>query len=238
MPANYSLRVIRRVPAGACAVLVALSLTAAPGWAQSQGTTCAGYTFLTLAQCAPNNGCTALTGDFYSNFVGSGNLATYGYALSSSSGGTFQGDLNSAYSEVYYSILNALTNNGGSTSNPSCFELVIAGAFPNVRYFAITDNDMHYASAQHLADAAMDTAKQGQANPFTPKVHVNGQQMYVVPISLGSVPSGSGIWPGCGISPFEQDNLLDGTQRHPSMDWNTVVSSLPCAPGEFEPCRG
>jgi hypothetical protein len=29
--------------------------------------------------------------------------------------------------------------------------------------------------------------------------------------------------PGCGINPFETDNLLDATQRHLSEDWNTVV---------------
>jgi hypothetical protein len=30
-------------------------------------------------------------------------------------------------------MINALTNNGGSTSNPNCFELVIAGDFPDAR---------------------------------------------------------------------------------------------------------
>jgi hypothetical protein len=44
----------------------------------------------------------------------------------------------------------------------------------------------------------------------------------VIPISLGPVPSG--ISGACAIDPFETDNLLDATQRHFSMDWNTVVA--------------
>jgi hypothetical protein len=38
---------------------------------------------------------------------------------------------------------------------------------------------------------------------------------------LGAIPSSTSS--GCKIDPFEGDNLLDATQRHTSMDWNTVV---------------
>jgi hypothetical protein len=203
----------------ACLALAALSALADPTRAQPPvQTTCAGYNVDTaLANYSTANGCPTLPGaDFYANFVGSDSDLTYGYQLSGSSGGTQQGDLNTTYNEFYYSIVNALTNNGRNTSNPNCFELVVAGTFPNVRYLAVTDNDMHYTSGQHLADLAMDTAKNGQTNPFTPGRIVSGQQQYLVPISLGSVPGGSGIWPGCAISPSRRTTswtALSGTPR-------------------------
>ncbi len=49
-------------------------------------------------------------------------------------------------------------------------------------------------------------------------------QYYVVPVSLGSVPNVTG---GCQIQPYEEDNLLDATQRHISIDWNTSIGTTP-----------
>jgi len=87
-------------------------------------------------------------------------------------------------------------------------------------------NDMHYAATQHLADAAIDPADtpSGFENPFVPgeggsSPSYTGKQAYVIPISLGALP-GPNARPGCAISSFEEDNLLDATQRHLSMDWN------------------
>jgi hypothetical protein len=66
-----------------------------------------------------------------------------------------QGDLNSTYSVLFYSIANA--NNFKDSSGTHCpLELVIGGAFPDARYFSITVNDEHNAAAQHLADAGID----------------------------------------------------------------------------------
>jgi hypothetical protein len=53
---------------------------------------------------------------------------------------------------------------------------------------------------------------------------------YVVPVSMGTVPGGLGTGStlsGCQIAPAEQDNLLDGTQRHAAADWNTDVLGVP-----------
>jgi len=131
------------------------------------------------------------------------------------------GDLNATYFPVYYS-LNNLANWMASTGY--CLELVVGGVFPDVRYFSVAVNDEHYSIAHHVADADIDPAiaqSNGGTNPFTPDQPNTGSQPYLVPISLGAVPA----WPapvnGCGITPYEEDNLLDATQRHLSIDWNT-----------------
>ena len=66
-------------------------------------------------------------------------------------GSTHEGNLNSIYYALYYSITNALALTGEGATAPK-FELVIVGTFPDARYFSITDDDMHYSNAQHLAD--------------------------------------------------------------------------------------
>jgi hypothetical protein len=113
---------------------------------------------------------------------------------------------------------------------PGCnLELVLVGTFPNARYFDITNNDTHLATAQHLADADMDPVGNSASpgtNPFTPSQPDTGSQTYLVPISLGYVPTLSATQPGCGINPFENDNLIDATQRHLSMDWNTSLTAF------------
>ena len=91
---------------------------------------------------------------------------------------------------------------------------------------------MHYAATQHLADADIDPRRDTgrfYSNRYAGHT-VQRQSEVLVPISLGYVPS-STTAPGCSI-PFEEDNLLDVTQRHLSMDWNTNVQGnsqpLPC----------
>jgi hypothetical protein len=66
-------------------------------------------------------------------------------------------------------------------------------------------------------------------------------QAYVVPVSLGAIPGPTTandppgtVIPHCAIDPFEGDNLLDATQRHQSMDWDTVVQA-PLAPDVLHP---
>ncbi|HUO28929.1 MAG TPA: hypothetical protein VMU80_06920 [Bryobacteraceae bacterium] len=166
--------------------------------------------------------------DFFNCFAGS----AYETPINSSLGAD-SGDLNSTYFELYYSIYNLQTWMASGTSTgsglPYCpVELVMVGTFPNARYFSVTVDDMHYAAAEHLADIAMDTAepKSGSyTNPFLPGNQYQAGQAYIAPISLGWVPQpgAAGTVTACQIAPSEQDNLLDATQRHFSMDWNTIA---------------
>ena len=162
---------------------------------------------------------------FYANFAN----PTYEIAMPLQSGTGWQSDRNSTYSPLFYSIANANRN-----FPPNCqFELVIVGDFPDARYFSITVNDAHNTATQHLMDAAIDPVGNVvngvpaySQNPFVPDANgsspsYTGAQPYLVPISLGAVPSLTAVTPGCQINSFEEDNLLDATQRHLSNDWNT-----------------
>ena len=90
--------------------------------------------------------------------------------------------------------------------------------------------DEHYTNAQHIADFDIDAAATGATNPFLPGNNW-AATTYVVPVGMGTVPGGLGggssTLPGCQVTPYEQDNLLDGTQRHPAADWNTDVLGIP-----------
>jgi hypothetical protein len=205
--------------------MAALYLLALPAWPQ-QGIPCGGGT--------PQN---PKTGAFYSNFFNNP-TTNYQIPLGTTNAAFAAGDLNATYFSLYYSIANA----ANSTANPNgCqFELVIAGNFPDTRYFSITVNDMHYTATQHLTDAAIDPIGGPAAyngNPFVPgntapSPAYTGSQAYLVPISLGAVPGNTTtqnppgtVTPGCQIDPFEGDNLLDATQRHLSNDWNTNMQN-------------
>jgi hypothetical protein len=168
---------------------------------------------------------------FYANFANS----AYEIPLSAQTGPGWQSDRNSTYFPLFYSIANANRN-----FPPNCqFELVIVGDFPDARYFSITVNDQHKTATQHLVDAAIDPVGSGvatSANPFVPGANgsspsYSGAQPYLVPISLGAVPSLTAITPGCQINSFEEDNLLDATQRHLSNDWNTNLQPPNIASG-------
>jgi hypothetical protein len=102
------------------------------------------------------------------------------------------------------------------------------GNFPDVRYFSVNLNDEHYSLTQHILDADLDPAvsiANGGTNPFTPNQPNTGTQPYLIPISLGQVPTVPAGTTGCGITPYEGDNLLDATLRHFSIDWNTNVNA-------------
>jgi hypothetical protein len=81
------------------------------------------------------------------------------------------GDLNVTYFRMYYSIANL---NAWMQDNNYCpVELVLVGTFPDWRYFSISQSDMHYATPQHLADAAIDPvgiSGNSYSNPFTPGI--------------------------------------------------------------------
>jgi hypothetical protein len=189
-------------------LLVASCFLAAPAWPQA---TC----------IVPPGVDTNPSGSgFFASFANS----RYEIAIPSGNGTNVNfGDLNTTYFEMYYSIANL--NTWMAANNYCPVELIIVGTFSDVRHFSVTDNDMHYAATQHLADADIDPVGapgSSYSNPFTPGVQYSGSQKYLVPVSLGYVP-GSTTVPGCSITPFEDDNLLDATQRHLSMDWNTNV---------------
>jgi hypothetical protein len=189
-------------------------------------------------------GIPALTGtDFFGNFAqGAPPTNPFEIAIPSATGANAAGDLNSTYYPLFYSIANL--NAWMASQNYCPVEMVIVGNFPNARYFSITANDMHYTATHHLADADMDPAigfVNGGSNPFTPSNSYTGSQPYVVPVSFGWVPTypgtaALGTWTygagtkTCAIDPYEEDNLIDGTQRHLSTDWNTNVNpALPNA---------
>jgi len=199
----------RSVPPSKCgrnlpqlSALAVCLLTTVTAWAQSN--------------CTPSTGPYAQGTSFYQNFADPANIQTYGYPLPRVGGANnVGGDLNSTYSQMFYSISHATASGCG-------LELVLVGAFSDARYFSVTDNDMHYSATQHLADFEMDPATQQIPNPFEKLTSYAQSQIYMVPIGLGTIPASA--TQGCGISPYEEDNLLDATQRHPSMDWNADLT--------------
>jgi len=199
-------------------LLATLCLLTVPAWPQSCNVPSGVYIPPAHSSCT----------DFFTCFVSGGNLPSYGIPLTPSSGATtLEGDLNSTYFSMYYSIAN-LQNYWMAAPNNNCpIELVIVGSFPDARYFSITDYDMHYTNTQHLLDADIDpvgTQQGSYVNPFSPgQNYTTTNEQYMVPITLGYVPTSQKT--RCTIDPFEGDNLLDATQRHLSMDWNTVAQS-------------
>ena len=108
------------------AVLAASCFLAAPAWSQGNCIVPAGVN-------------TKPTG---TGFFGSFANSTYEIPISSGSGTNVNfGDLNVTYFQMYYSITNL--NTWMAANNYCPVELVIVGTFPDVRYFSVTDNDMH-----------------------------------------------------------------------------------------------
>lgn len=211
-----SLRGGLHIPA-ACAVIAACCLMASPAWPQDAAT----------CTIPPGVDQSPTGANFFESFASAPGapISAYEIAIPGSSGAEAAGDLNATYFSLYYSITNL---NAWMASNHYCpVELVMVGTFPDARYFSITDNDMHYTATQHLADAAVDPANSA-SNPFVPgpggqSPAYTGTQQYLVPISLGYIPQPTGVITGCAINAPESDNVLDATQRHLSMDWNTNV---------------
>lgn len=198
---------IRRSRA-ACVILAAGCLWAVPAWPQA---TCQ---YPSAVSIPPQGSC--------SDFLHCFNSPTYETQLPVDSNAPKQaGDWNATYLELFYSIYNLQSwmASGVNTGNglPYCpVELVMVGTFPNSRYFSITVNDMHYAPAGHVADFA---APPGSTQPYEPG------QLYAVPVSFGYVPQkqAPGTGAACTIANSEYGKLLDATQRHVSMDWNSVA---------------
>src|SRR5580658_6656875 len=193
------------------------------------------------------------TNDFATNFLPTTAQTSYETPFNSfQNGATGAGDWNVQYGALDWSYSSIAVNGAAAneqTWTSTCggtgcvdtpgnlqycpVELAIAGTYPNARYFSISNYDDHYTIAQHIADFEIDPSTTNQPSPYTSETSWS-QTMYVVPVSLsaGSVPAqgaqqGSGPIPGCLIQPYEEDNLLDGTQRHPAADWNTDVYGTP-----------
>ncbi len=205
---------------------------------------------------------TITTTNFGSNFVAGSQAPNYEVDFPTFQvGASGAGDYNARYGAIYYNIgaasstpnsmLNWANTCGGlstgcsgvTPTNPNALggpapfpycsvELVVAGQYPNARYFSIANYDEHYTNAQHLADVDVDPLTSTSINPYS--LNNSWSYMpYVAPVSLGTVPGSgaqqgsSGTLTGCQISPYEEDNLLDGTQRHPAADWNGDVIGTP-----------
>jgi hypothetical protein len=163
-------------------------------------------------------------GDFLSNF----NNNCYLIPFSTGIGGVSQGDTNSVYNRLYFEQcpLNEAAANGtacgtGATIPP--FELIILGEFPNARYFSISLYDNHSAITSDIEDVNIVPLTSSDINPYQPGVAYVSGQRYGAAIHLGGTPGN--LQKGCMMTGNNiESNGLDGTQRHPFMNWNLSPS--------------
>ena len=157
-------------------------------------------------------------GNFFNNFDNN----CYEIAFGSGHGASAWGDLDSEYNKIFFRI--------DPTLPP--YQLIIIGKFPNARYFSITVTDDHSAISQSLTDASIVPLQSNQVNPYLPGVPYTPGQRYAVPINLGGTPGA--LQRGCTMNGYNVDvNALDGTLRHPFMNWNLDTAFLlanPTAP--------
>jgi hypothetical protein len=93
--------------------------------------------------------------------------------------------------------------------------------------------DNHSAVSQSLTDVNIAPLTSTEVNPFLPGATYKGGQQYAVPINLGGTPGT--IETGCGMTGYNADaNALDGTQRHPFMNWNLNPLFVATNPPEHE----
>lgn len=119
------------------------------------------------------------------------------------------GDLNSEYNKIFFRI------------DPSIppYQLIIVGEFPNARYFSIDINDDHSAISQSLTDVNIVPLTAADINPYLAGVAFVSGQRYAVPVNLGGSPGT--VETGCKTTGYNVDvNAMDGTLRHPFMNWN------------------
>ncbi len=152
------------------------------------------------------------SGDFFVNF----NNPCYTIPLGQGNGAGKWGDLNATYFQAYYKV------------DPR-YQLILVGAFPNSRYFSVTLYDAHSATSQWILDQNIMPLTSAFINPYEPgRAFVDGQQ-FAVPINFGSVQGPTQA--GCTMEGYNvSQNGLDGTRRHPGMDWNTDASLFQAFP--------
>jgi len=142
----------------------------------------------------------------------------YLIALTSGTGGTSEaGDLNSIYSKIFYNI-----NSGSPGVAPPAippYEIIILGEFPNSRYFSIGLYDNHSAVTQNITDVNVVPLTSNDINPYEPGVPFVSGQRYGAVVNLGGTPGN--IQTGCMMNGYNfESNSMDGTQRHPYINWN------------------
>jgi hypothetical protein len=137
------------------------------------------------------------------------------FATGNGSGGE-QGDLNSIYNKLYFNI-NSPTAGAPPPIPP--YELIILGPFPNSRYFSLGLYDSHSAITQNLTDVNIVPLTPNDINPYEPGVAFVSGQNYGAAIHLGGTPGT--LQKGCMMTGNNiESNVMDGTQRHPFMNWN------------------
>lgn len=144
------------------------------------------------------------TGNFFSNF----DNPCYTISLASGHGNIEWGDMNATYFQAYFKV------------NPR-YQLIILGTFPNARYFSVVLYDSHFAFVQSDEDVNIVPLTSQYINPYYPPgVSFVGGQVFAVPIGFGGTPGN--LETGCKMDGYNVAvNALDGTQRHPGMDWNS-----------------
>ena len=145
-------------------------------------------------------------GDFFSNFD---NNCYHVDLVTGHGAGHEWGDLDTEYNKIFFRI---------DPGMPP-YQLVVVGYYPNARYFSIDINDDHSAISQSLTDVGVVPLNAAGVNPYQPGVaYVKGQE-YAVPVNLGGTPGN--LEPGCVTTGYNFDvNAMDGTLRHPFMNWN------------------
>jgi hypothetical protein len=183
----------------------------------------AGFCWLPAGARAEN--CSGLPTSFTGNQFPKGNFFTnfdnscYLIPFSTGNGGTSeQGDLNSIYNKLFFNACPAGATNCINPNLPP-YELIILGQFPNSRYFSISLYDNHSAITQNLTDVNVMPLTSGDINPYEPGVAFVSGQRYGAAIHLGGTPGAQQT--GCMMTGYNaESNWMDGTQRHPFMNWN------------------
>ncbi len=144
------------------------------------------------------------TKDFIANF----NNKCYAVAFTTSQGGSdLAGDLNARYDRIYYHV------------TPG-YELVIAGTFPNARYFSITAYDSHALGTAELLDNQILPLNSSFTNPFLPNTPFAANQLYGITVGFGD-PIPTNPSPGCSTSDTTIDqNFMDASMIHQGISWN------------------
>lgn len=146
-------------------------------------------------------------GNFFTNF----DNKCYFIDFSTGHGADSQwGDLDTEYNKIFFRIDPGIPP----------YQFIIVGQFPNARYFSIDINDDHSAISQSLTDIDIVPLTSSDMNPYLPGMAFVSGQRYAVPVNLGGTP---GAQPsGCIVTPSYNVNVnaMDGTLRHPFMNWN------------------
>jgi len=145
------------------------------------------------------------TGDFFTNFDNP--CYTIPFTIGHGTGSGKFGDLNALYFQMYFKV------------DPR-YQLIILGTYPNARYFSVSLYDDHSAYSQSIEDTNIVPLTSAFTNPYLPGASFVGGQEFAVPVDFGGTPGN--LEAGCMMTAYNVDvNALDGTRRHPGMDWNS-----------------